>query len=100
MAKLPLHLAACGINGAQRAPIRLCLIGGEIGAAVVSMAHFVGLWRGAEDVALLSRRNIKETGSRVEAWGHPVGGAERSRANRPPLRRWRTLLVRDGTTLR
>src|SRR5580700_5432946 len=99
MPKLPLHLTSRRIDGAKRAPVRLRFIGRKIGAAIISMAHLVGLRRRAEDVALLARRHIKEPGSRVEARGHPVCSPQRPRANRSPLRRRRTLVVRNRSTL-
>src|ERR1700676_479339 len=99
MAEFPLYLAAGGVDGAKRAPVRLCFIGRKIGASVVSVAHLVGLWRGAEDVTLLARSYIEKTGLRIEAWGHPVGGAQRSWANRASLGCWRALVVRDGATV-
>src|SRR5579863_6445577 len=81
MAKLPLHLAACWIDSAQRAPVRLCFIGRKVGAAVISMAHLIGLRGSTEYVALLSRRHIKEIGPRIEAGGHPVRRSQRARTN-------------------
>ncbi len=87
MAKLPLYLAACWIDSAQRTPVRLCLVGRKIGAAIISMAHLIGLRRRAEDVALLSRGYVKEIGSRIEAGGHPVRRAQCAWTNRSTLGR-------------
>src|SRR5271154_890331 len=95
MAKLPLYLAARGIDGAQRSPVWFCFVGRKIGAAVISMAHIIRLRRSAEDVALLARGYIEKTGSGIEAWRHPVRGTQCSRANRSPLGRWRALIISD-----
>src|SRR5271167_4633044 len=100
MAKLPLYLPARRINSAKSARVWHGFIGRKIGAAVISMAHVVGLRRRAEDVALLTRGYIKESGSRIEAGGHPVGRAQRPWANRSTLWRRRALVVGNGTALR
>src|SRR5579864_2556111 len=95
MAELPLHLAACRINSTKRAPVWLCLVGREIGAAVISVAHLVGLRRSAKDVALLARSHIEKTGLGVETWRHPIRGAQCSWANCSSFGSWRALVIRD-----
>src|SRR6516165_830796 len=80
MRKLPLQLAAEGIDRPQRTPEGFGVIVRKIRAAVVGVALFVRLPRGCEDVALLARRDVEKFGLRIVGWRHPVGRAGGSRA--------------------
>src|SRR5262249_23471296 len=87
MAELPLHFPGLRRDGAQSTPIRFSFIRGKVRAAIVGVPCFVGLRRGAEDVALLTRGHIEEARLRVEAGRHPVRCAQGSGANGVAL--WR-----------
>ena len=52
----------CRIDRAQRAGVRLTLRRGNVGAAVKRMPGFIGLRRGAEDIALLADVHVEEPG--------------------------------------
>src|SRR5579862_9137014 len=96
MLKFPLDFSILRIDRAQCAPVRLGIIGRKIGAAVVCVPGFVGLRRGAEFIALLTRIHVEEAGLRIEGWRFPVGCARRSRADDAAVGCGLGLLVRDG----
>src|SRR5260370_42043183 len=95
MTELPLHLSGRRIDRAQRTPIGLGFIRGEICATVVSVPRFVRLRGGAEDVALLTRGHIEQSSLWIVGRRHPVGGADGSGTDGVALERGFGSLIRD-----
>src|SRR5581483_5594430 len=79
--KFLLYLSGNGIDGFEKSEVWFGFFRGEVGAAVKSVAGFVRLGRGAEDVALIARGHVEQPGLRVVSRRHVVGGAERAGAD-------------------
>src|SRR5258708_20073052 len=97
MFELPLDLTRRWIDCLQKSAIRLSLVGGEICAAIIGVARFVGLRSGAEGIALIASGYVEQTRLRVISWCHEVCGAERAGANSVALERRRSLFLGYGT---
>src|SRR5215471_15501194 len=81
MLQLPFNLAGCRIDSTDGSPKRLGVVVREICAAVEGVTGFVGLWRGAENVTLLARGDVKKLRLRVVSGRKPVGRSKRSGTN-------------------
>src|SRR6266853_6220890 len=94
MTELPLYLSGRRIDRAQRTPIRFGFLRGEICATVVSVPRFVRLRGSAEDVALLTRGHVEQSGLWIVARRHPVGSAHGSGTHGVALERGFGCLIR------
>src|SRR6267154_5697501 len=99
MLPLPLDFSVGWIDSAQRTPERRGIIVRKISAAVIRMPWLIGLRRSAENIALLARGHVKETGLRVERGRHPVGRSRRTRTDTAAIRRRRSFFGRDRAPL-
>src|SRR5712671_5008073 len=100
MLPLPLDFSVGRIDSAQRTPKRRGVIVRKIRAAVIRMPWLIGLRRRAENIALLARGHIKETGLRIERWRHPVGRSRRTRTDTAAIRRGRRFFGGNRAPLR
>src|SRR5712671_5630037 len=99
MFPFPLDFSTGRIDSAQRPPERRGVIVRKISAAVIRMPWLIGLRRSAENIALLARGHVKETGLRVERWRHPVRRSRRTRTDAAAIRRRRRFFGGNGAPL-
>src|SRR5271154_5596272 len=95
MFPFPFDFAGVWIDGAKRAPERRSVVVWKIRAAVVGVALFVGLRRGAKDIALLSRGNVEKFCLWIVRRRHPIRCAGGAGADAAPFRRRRGFFERE-----